>query len=364
MMFRINMLIATFLHSFCFILGQEIKDKFIPFTNTNISYEGRIGKDGASAILYWPGTLIEANFKGTSIAAIFLDNSGKNYYNVIIDNANTTIFRPEKEKKTYILASGLEDCTHNIKIYKRTEWSKGISYFYGFVLNDGAFLLNPPEKKKRKLEFYGNSITAGFGVEDYSGRDRADSVFTNNYLTYASVTARHFNAQSHYIVRSGIGIMVSFFPLIMPELYNRLDPNNPESEWDFRRYQPDIVIINLLQNDAYLLQSYKSKDYLYRFQDRPKPDKQYIVNAYIDFVHKIREKYPKAQIICMLGNLSITKQGSPWPGYVLEAVKFMNDSKIYTLFIPYKNTLGHPRIEDQQKMAEILIKFIEKNIRW
>jgi hypothetical protein len=361
---RVNCLILFFLFICEILTSQDNQSKFIPFTNPKITYEGRIGKDGTSAILYWPGTQIEVNFKGSSIGAIFFDNTGSNYYNIIIDNDSIIIFRPLAEKKTYTLVSDLKDEIHNLKMYKRTEWSKGTSYFYGFVTENGTYLLDPPEKKKRKLEFYGNSVTAGFAVEDYSGQDRSDSIFTNNYLTYAAYTARHFNAQSHFIVRSGIGIMVSWFPLIMPELYNRLDPNNPESRWDFKRYQPDIVIVNLLQNDAYLFQMTKRKEYLYRFDNQPKPDENFIINSYIAFIRKIRDAYPHANIICMLGNLSITKKGSPWPEFVTKAVNYMNDPKIYTLFVPYKNTPGHPRVEEQKKMADTLIQFIEKNIEW
>jgi hypothetical protein len=51
---------------------------------------------------------------------------------------------------------------------------------YGFVLEKGTQIVDPPSKKNRKIEFYGNSITAGYGVEDYSGLDRSDSIFTNN----------------------------------------------------------------------------------------------------------------------------------------------------------------------------------------
>jgi hypothetical protein len=178
------------------------------------------------------------------------------------------------------------------------------------------------------------------------------------------MTERYYNAESRYIVRSGIGIMVSWFPLIMPEMYDRLDPNNPESKWDFKKYQPDLVIINLLQNDAYLFNSPKSKDFLYRFKDKPQPDESFIINSYAQFVSEIRKKYPLAHIICMLGNLSITREGSPWPGYVNKAVEQLNDNKIHTLFIPYKNTLGHPRVEEQKAMADMLIEFIHQQVGW
>jgi len=66
----------------------------------------------------------------------------------------------------------------------------------------------------------------------------------------------------------------------------------------------------------------------------------------------------------MLGNMDITKEGSVWPGYVKEAIVALNDEKIHTLFVPYKNSDGHPKVEEQKIMAEELIHFIEKVILW
>ena len=43
--------------------------------------------------------------------------------------------------------------------------------------------------------------------------------------------------------------MVSWFPLIMPEMYDRLTPTEASSKWDFSSYQPDVVVVNLFQND-------------------------------------------------------------------------------------------------------------------
>jgi len=95
-----------------------------------------------------------------------------------------------------------------------------------------------------------------------------------------------------------------------------------------------------------------------------KPDENFIVEAYKKFVQTMRSKYPKAQIICMLGNMDITQKNSPWPEYVQKAVAEMNDKKSYTLFVPYKETQGHPKTPEQKILAESLIQFIEKNIKW
>ena len=99
------------------------------------------------------------------------------------------------------------------------------------------------------MEFYGNSVSAGYAVDDLSGRDLHDSIYTNNYKSYAALTARHYDAKYHCICKSGIGVTVSWDSLIMPEIYDKLIPTNSSSFWDFSNYSPDIVVVNLFQND-------------------------------------------------------------------------------------------------------------------
>ena len=46
---------------------------------------------------------------------------------------------------------------------------------------------------------------------------------------------------------------VSWDSLIMPEIYDRLVPTDSKSKWDFSLYRPDIVVVNLFQNDSWLV---------------------------------------------------------------------------------------------------------------
>jgi hypothetical protein len=62
--------------------------------------------------------------------------------------------------------------------------------------------------------------------------------------------------------------------------------------------------------------------------------------------------------------MDATKTGSPWLGYIDEAVASLHDRKIFTHFIPYKNTNGHPSAKEQQAMADDLIGFIDQRIKW
>jgi hypothetical protein len=149
----------------------------------------------------------------------------------------------------------------------------------------------------------------------------------------------------------------------MPEVYDRTDPTDPTSKWDFTKYTPDIVVINLLQNDSWLVNMPERAEFKNKFGTK-KPDEAYIIDAYKSFVTSIRSKYPNASIICALGSMDATREGSPWPGYVEKAVKQLNDNKIFTHFFKWKNTGGHPNVAEQKEMADSLIGFIEKNIEW
>ncbi len=336
-------------------------DVNVPSNDPDIHYNGRIDMSGNAARMFWSGSSAAITFEGSSVYVTLKDERGDNYFNVIIDNDSIFMLHPDSSKCKYKLAENLGKGKHTVEIFKRTEWTNGHTDLYGFEILDGAKLLPAPDEKRLKLEFYGNSITAGYAVEDTTGKDRPDSIYTNNYNSYDAVTARLLNADFNCICRSGIGIMLSWFPMIMPEMYYRLDPANPDSKWDFSLYTPDVIVINLLQNDSWLVNKPDFPEFKHRFGTTP-PSEDFIINAYKDFVSSIRLEYPSAKIICMLGNMDITREGSPWSGYVQKAVDELGDKNIHTLFVPFKGTPGHPNVKEQRSMAETLAGFI-KNIR-
>ncbi|MCB0685907.1 MAG: hypothetical protein KDC53_05265 [Saprospiraceae bacterium] len=340
------------------------KEVLVDFTSPAIDYWGRVDSSGKEGVeLFWSGATVSLNFEGKSIEALIRDNTGDNYFNIIIDDHDPLVLRPDTTQRYYQLASGLSEGKHHVEIFKRTEWSAGTTNFGGFRIQGNAKVLAKSVPRKRKIEFYGNSITAGYAVEDTSGLDRPDSTFTNHYLSYAAMMSRHYNAESSCICKSGIGITISWFPLIMPDLYDRLNPNDSTSKWDFSNYQPDIVVINLFQNDSWLVNMPERPEFKKYFGDIPPTDTQ-LIYAYEKFVSQIRLHYPNAHIICALGNMDATKTGSKWMEYIQTAVSNLHDPNMYTHFMPYKGTPGHPSIAEQEMMANSLIDFIDKNIRW
>ena len=339
------------------------KPLFVGFTNSDIEYSGRIDTVSLEAAqISWSGTSIKLNFEGESINAIFSDEIGENYYNIFIDNEFSNILKLDSVKRSYELASNLEKGKHSVEIFKRTEWGNGLSNFYGFKINNGK-VLPKSNIKKRKMEFYGNSVSAGYAVDDLSGRDLHDSIYTNNYKGYAALTARHYDAKYHCICKSGIGVTVSWDSLIMPEIYNKLIPTDSSSFWDFSNYSPDIVVVNLFQNDSWLVELPNHEEYIKRFNKTPPTDNQ-LITAYQNFILNLRKQYPKTNIICTLGSMDAAKQDSKWIKYIKTAVNNLKDNKIYTHIMPYIESNTHPSEEDNQVMSKDLINFIDNHIDW
>ncbi len=342
---------------------RRVDETFIPADNDHIRITGRIARHADSVSIYWQGTSILFHIAGTGASVVMNDEKGENYFNVVVDGTPLKYFRLKKGKHTYDIATGLSRGKHTLELIKRTEWDKGKTFFYGVSLRAGAVIEELPPPRSRTIEFFGNSITSGYANEDYSGHDSPDSSLTNNYYSYAALTARHFDANFYCTSKSGIGIMLSWSPLTMPQLYNRLDPTDSTSRWNFADVTPQVVVINLFQNDSWLVKKPEHPSFKKAF-GATAPDEQFIVQSYKSFVGTIRHVYPHATIICLLGPMDITKDGSPWPGYVTKAVRELNDPNILYHFFPYTSRAGHPRVEEHKQVANELIRFIEANVSW
>lgn len=335
----------------------------INYKSDFLKYQGRIDTNNSeSAKFYWSGSSVKIKFIGTSLNAVVRDESGRNYFNIIVDEIKIHVRKFPTEKTKINLISDLPFGEHEIEIYKRTEWDMGPTYFYGFEFETETEIL-PVPNNTYKLEFYGDSLSAGLGVEDPLGMEIENIALTDQHKSYSSITARHFNADAHFIVRSGIGLMVSWSSYIMPEIWNRLNPENEKSLWNFSKFIPDIVVVNLFQNDSWLVKEREHEQYLERFGE-VEPSASFIINSYKSFINKLRQAYPSANIICMLGSMDSTAKNSPWPGYIQTAVESLDDEKIFSLFVPYKEREGHPNEAEQKVIASYLIQFIKQNFNW
>lgn len=346
-----------------FLAGQALAAVTVAPDNARLQYTGRIDfSDRARPMLSWPGTSIAGNFTGASLALKLDDQQGKNFFNVFIDGdyAKPVVIEAKQGAATYPVASGLPPGAHSFLITKRTEGEEGGTFFQGLELADGGTLLPAPARKRRHIEFFGDSITTGMGNE--SPDDGPDHLLKdkNNFLSYSSITARALDAEAHIISQSGIGVMISWFPFTMPDFYDQLSAvGNNDSKWDFTSWTPDVVVINLFQNDRWLIDRERRLS--------PMPTDVQRIEAYRVFVRKIRTLYPNAYIVCALGSMDAVKEGSKWPGYVRTAVEQMRqqgDQRIDTIVFPWNGFGGHPRVKQHQANAAQLTTFIRQKMGW
>ena len=340
----------SFLLAICVVISLSVNVLGIVTIDADdplILYTGRINHaDPKAPIMWWPGSDVIANFEGTSIN-VKLHDYGNNYFYVIIDDGTPSLINLTPGTATYTAASGLTNSVHKIRLFKRTETQEGEVAFKGFELEDGKSLVAPPTRPQRRIEYFGDSITSGHSVASTTG-DTNNANGKDNYYTYVSLTARNLEAEYHCISVSGIGLYVDTwgFGGNMQTLY--YDKQSDSTKWDFSKWTPHIVVVNLGQNDYWGNYSQSGA------QDN-----------YIKFAQTLRGHYPDTHIILALGSMNATQPSSPWPGYLQYAVNELNstyrDPKVYNLIFPYSGN-PHPTIARHADMAEQLTEFIQSNI--
>jgi hypothetical protein len=339
-------------------------DSRVPANSDDIKYIGRFDTSSADSYRFWfPGTKIEIGFIGKELIALLDDEKGENFFNIIVDGNEESLqtIRVAKGENKITLFKSMEIEKHTFEIFKLTEFSQGHTDFKGFHLPMGGQFFRIPNKKYL-IEYYGDSITCGLGSVDLTRKDNGALHNRNHYVTYAAVAARELDADHICISRSGIGFSISWYNLIMPELYNRLNPTDPDSRWNFNKARPDLIVVNLGQNDSSVSRIPQHSEYKRRFGDIAITERL-LVDRYKEFISQIISVYPGKPIICVLGSMDATREGSPWPGYVQKACDELRNKnaglEIYTHFFKYKETPAHPVVSEHKTMADSLVEFVE-----
>jgi lysophospholipase L1-like esterase len=345
-----NIVTASIVFFFTILLSlQSRADVIILPTDPHIQYIGRIDDSNPlSPKIAWTGTQIIARFEGSFIK-VKISSRANTYYDITVDG-KTKLLLLQNGEITYTLASGLKNGEHTVTLFKRdSPWNP--QNFNGFIIEDGNKLLAPPARKKRKIEFYGDSKTQGAQVDiKGNGGDMQDSmIFDNNAHSYTAYTAKYFNAEYTCIAKNGVSLTPYSVRENLPEVYDRTGMGKDCAVWDFTRWQPDVVCINLSTND------------------QPFPSD--FTERYINFVHDLRNKYAAAKIFLIAGPFSsyetISKKNAV--ENINKAVTLLNaagDKNVF--YVEFKTVInheGHPRAAENIKCAKELSAKI-KSVIW
>ena len=350
-----------------FLLATEIPqsttERKIKADNNNFNYSGRVNwKNPQAPAFAYPGTAVRFKFTGTSLK-VELSEDGwgdENYLDIYLDDNPKPITiqlqRNWGKSVVYNIANGLEDKVHNAVIVKRNDHIAGKFEFNGIII-DGELLPAEPDSN-RKIEVYGDSISAGAMVEyDRPGVEDPDGDnyhLYNAYHSYAAILARNYDAELSLIAQSGASLIDGFGywhrGTGMEAFYNKLAALDNAPLWDFSKYNPDLIIVALGQNDSATIkidadmsaEAWKTK--------------------YKQFIAKLRSQHPNAYFIAMFPNMYHDRQ---WDTYLTEAIveyrQEYSDPRVFSL-IHQQVTPGHPRISEQQQMADTLEKFIDDTL--
>ncbi len=195
------------------------------------------------------------------------------------------------------LVSGLNKVTINlndsketlVRVIKLNETHMSSIYLDDIILSNAEFVKLEPSKRK-KIGFFGDSITCGYGIDDFKGTQfKTETEWFNK--SYAYLTAEQLGMDYTVVARSGISIGIKIYvEQLFNEIYDTVDMfNKCETEKDL-----DYAVINLGTNDC---NAY--------FENTKDEDKESALKKFIDeymlLVERIIKDNPKVKLVLCYG---------------------------------------------------------------
>jgi lysophospholipase L1-like esterase len=320
--------------------------------NAAVRIVGRTAPGAKGVRFEWSGVSIQARFHGTQVSIQLDDGGNQNEFAVVIDGKTMDNLVTSSGKTSYQLASGLTEADHELVVWRRTEAYYNPTEYLGLTdFGGNGALLPPSPAPERRIEIIGDSITCGYGDEGTPGCSGTKP--ENNYLAYGSVAARSLNADLHTVAWSGIGMYRNYnedgpSADAMSSRYDTALPTVSGSTWDFSKFVPQVVVINLGTND---------------FSTRGDPGQPY-VDAYVKFVQHVRSVYSQVYILCLIPVTDATTDVNK----VVTTIKSGGDDQIEAFDINVttggSGCDGHPDIAKHAAMGAKLAAEIQHVMNW
>lgn len=228
------------------------------------------------------------------------------------------------------------------------------------VTSEAATPVRPTAPRDLAIEFVGDSITCGYGVES-AGYDMPFMTTTENFMkTYAYLAAQALDADYGTVCYSGYGVVSGYSAFgernesnLVPSLYEVVAEQYP-TPWDPAEKAYDVVVVSLGTNDS-----------TYTGTDGERMEE--FASAYADFLVRLRECNPAAHLVCTLGLMGCEEL---YP-FVEQAVEDYRERTGDTRVTSYLSepidawtegvgTNGHPTALTQQKCADQLVEVIRR----
>lgn len=258
----------------------------------------------------------------------------------------------------------------HIRVMKVSETAMSTVCLKAIETDDDAEIF-PEEKKMHLVEFAGDSITCGYGVDDEVAEHSFKTDTEDATKAYAYLTCQALKADHSLVSISGYGIISGYSgdgvrrpDQLLPTYYEKMGFSYGSMQgtypqdvaWNFDALQPELVVINLGTNDQSFTQ--KKEELCQEYCDE-----------YRKFIKVIRSRNPQAQILSILGVMG-TDLCAMAEKAVNDYKKETGDDKI--CFLPFEEQLDedgrgadwHPSQLTHRKVAEKLSVFIREYMNW
>ena len=321
----------------------------VKHTDTSLfKIHGRTVSDEKGLIISWSNSGIELKFKGKRAEFFFgeymVDMPA--YVKAYFDGRSQRFCISGKSPK--VLLDFEKDGVHTVKILRISE-GDGL-YFNGFkVYGKSPEILTPPADKKLKIEFLGDSITAGFGVL----APRSQNVYTkyeqDSTMAYAFMTAELLDADIRSEAISGQGVYRNCGKEVGNQFKSIFDMSiRGRTDYDHSTWTPDVFVLNCGTNDV------------------PGGTTEEIMYEEGSFLlDKIRKAYPDAQIIWTYGMMN--GKFSDTLKKLASDKRKAGDKKIHYIYLKdiYSGkdevgAVGHPNVNASVRVSKKLANEIKK----
>ncbi len=317
------------------------------FTETNrYRILGRTEPSEKGALLPWSNSGIEFSFCGNRAELHFAGYNGTApvYVKVFSDNGTARYGLHGLTDK--ILLDFDCNTVHTVKVLRISEGCEPLIFKKVRIYGETPEFLPPPSEKPLKLEFLGDSITAGFGDMASADKNEYATYEQDSTQTYAYLTAKQLDAEIRTVCMSGQGVWhscgedvgVRFEEMFDRSLWNK-------AGYDHSLWQPDFMILNCGTNDV---------------PGGTTEEIMYTEGAKL--LDKVRKAYPESVIIWMYGMMN-----GKFKAVLQRLIDDRRASDPKVNFLPVDDiygqkdevgAVGHPNVHASERVSALLAAFI------
>ena len=318
----------------------------------NFRFIGRMQYTNTGVLFDHCANAIEFQGYMTGDLTLSANSSGNNandytYLTVFIDGKRVDKrFVIAGMDQTITLATFTGNYFHTVRIVKQTELSNSDARLKSISMR--GYLTEAPEEREYYIEFYGDSLTAGYSniaTKDYPTSEEGDAIYQDATQTYAFLASETLKADCSILAMSGVGLDKGWTSNNFMHYFSKFSYRRGDTAYSFKGARvPDLVVIHLGANDV-TCGSSKSK-----FIENATALINYIHNGYGKKIPIIWAYDPGEQV------------PDSWREEVLN--KFKGTTKVYSLELEWRSKgkiNGHPNVAGHQKNASELVALIRKN---